>query len=119
MVAGFTEDLDSEDESSGARPVTKHVHKVENNSEQKNKPVRRAVPTTVEITSSEEERDEEQQQRNEIGKDKTRKGKQSAKVPVTSPMSGPAADNIGLECAEVNDWLNSPDADPKVKRNFT
>ena len=136
MVAGFAEDIDSEDES--ATPViTNHINEEQNATEHLRKPQKQTAAVTVELTSSEEEEEEEEEEdksddeeEKRIEREKKEKeeekanAKQKAKsesvklkldMPVKSLITDePAVDGFGLATDVVDDWLNSPDTDPKV-----
>ena len=135
MVAGFAEDIDSEDESA-APAITNHIsEELDNSREHFTKSNKPPAAVTVELTSSEEEveedkSDDEEEKRIEREKrekeQEKAKAKQKAKsesvelkleMPVKSlMMDEPAAvDGIGLGTEDVDDWLNSPDSDPKVR----
>ena len=132
MVAGFAEDIDSEDES--ATPViTNHINEEQNATEHLRKPQKQTAAVTVELSSSEEEEEEDksddeeekriEQEKKEKEEEKA-KAKQKAKsesvklkldMPVKSLITDePAVDGFGLATDVVDDWLNSPDTDPKV-----
>ena len=133
MVAGFAEDIDSEDEPT--TPVNaNHVNEEFNNKEQFRTPKKPSTAVNIELTSSEEEEDEEykrneeeeerkerekKRKEEERGKEKHKEGSESVKlkleIPVKSLMTEePAVDGLGLGTEDVDDWLNSPDSDPKV-----
>lgn len=131
MVAGFAEDIDSEDEPT-TPVIANHVNEELNSKEQFTTPQRPAAAVNVELTSSEEEEDEEYRQnqeeemterekmRKEESKGKHKEGSETVKLklemPVKSSMTEePAVDGIGLGTEDVDDWLNSPDSDPKVR----
>ena len=133
MVAGFAEDIDSEDENSTPM-TTNHINEDLSSRNIAKKPKKPTEAITVELTSSEEEEkedksDEEEkihekekmEKENERTKAKTEKeGKIETvqlklEMPVSSSsMMEPAVDGIGLGDKDVDDWLNSPDLDPKV-----
>ena len=136
MVAGFAEDLDSEDESTV--PVTTNHINEDLDSRGVTRPPKKLPTTavTVELTSSSEEdekedkNDEEEKRKererrekeNERTKAKKDKGvkSESANLKLEMPVDSssgmvPAVDGIVLGTEEVDDWLNSPDTDPKVQ----
>ena len=133
MVAGVAEDIDSEDET--ATPaIVNHVNEESNSREQFTTPKKPAAAVNVELTSSEEEEEEEykrNQEEERKERDNRRKKEDRAKekhneggetvelkleMPVKSLMTEePAVDGIGLGTENVDDWLNSPDSDPKVR----
>lgn len=134
MVAGFTEDIDSEDESA-APVITNHISEELNSREHLRKPKKPTAAVTVELTSSEEEEEEEDKSDDEekrIEREKREKeeekvkAKQKAKsetvqlkleMPVKSLLTDePAVDGVGIATDDVDDWLNSPDSDPKVQK---
>ncbi|XP_078357659.1 rab-like protein 6 [Oculina patagonica] len=131
MVAGFAEDIDSEDES--ATPViTNHMSEELNIREHLTKPKKPSAAVTVELTSSEEEEEEDKSDEEDkrIEREKREKEEEKAKakqkaksqtvelkleMPVKSLLTDePAVDGIGIGSDDVDDWLNSPDSDPKI-----
>jgi len=131
MVAGFAEDIDSEDEPT-TPVIANHVNEESNSKEQFTTPQRPAAAVNVELTSSEEEEDEEYRQnqeeertqrekkRKEESKDKYKEGSETVKLKLEMPVKSlmteePAVDGIGLGTEDVDDWMNSPDSDPKVR----
>ena len=136
MVAGFAEDIDSEDEP--ATPViANHVNEESNSKEQFRTPKKPSAAVNVELTSSEEEEEEEEEEnkRNqeeerkerekrrkeeERGNEKHTEGSETVKLKLNMPLMSvmteePAGDGLGLGTEDVDDWLNSPDTDPKVR----
>lgn len=133
MVAGFAEDIDSEDEPT--TPVTaNHVNEELNNKEQFRTPNKPFTAVNVELTSSEEEEDEEYRRNEEEeerkerekkrkeedrGKEKHKEGSETVRLKLEMPVKSlmteePVVDGLGLGTEGVDDWLNSPDSDPKV-----
>lgn len=136
MVAGFTEDIESEDES--ATPViTNHINEAVNNREHFRTPKKPTAAVTVEITSSEDEEEEQEdddEEEKRIEREKREKREkeeerikakrkvesETLKLKLEMPVKSlrtpePAVDGVGLESEDVDDWLNSPDSDPKVQ----
>lgn len=133
MVAGFAEDIDSEDEPT-TPVIANHVNKESNSKEQLTTPNRPSIAANVELTSSEEEEDEEYKRNEEEerkdrektrkeegrGKEKQRQGSETVKLKLVMPVKSsvteePAVDGLDLGTEDVDDWLNSPDSDPKVR----
>ena len=130
MVAGFAEDIDSEDDSV-APAVTNHIDDDLDKNQIAKKPQKPSAAIVVELTSSEEEDNEdnnsdeerENESKRENGRSKEKKGNDAGNEGVTlkiempvssaSPMQ-PVEDGFGLGTEDVDDWLNSPDTDPKV-----
>ena len=131
MVAGFTEDIDSEDESPMS-PIANHINEDLNSSELTSTNTKPNAVVTVELTSSEEDeedvRSDEEEKRNakeERGrKDDRTKVKEdkeiksdSAKLILEMPDKSwmkTQVDGFRLGTEDVDDWLNSPASDPKV-----
>ena len=131
MVAGFAEDIDSEDEPT-TPAIANYVNEESNSKEQLRTPQRPAAAVNVELTSSEEEEDEEYRQnqeeertqrekkRKEESKYKQKEGGETVKLKLEMPVKSlmteePVVDGIGLGTEDVDDWLNSPDSDAKVR----
>ena len=129
MVAGFAEDIDSEDDSV-APAVTNHINDDLDKNQIAKKPQKPSAAIAVELTSSEEEDNEDNsdeerknESKRENGRSKEKKGNEARDKGVTlkiempvssaSPMQ-PVEDGFGLGTDNVDDWLNSPDTDPKV-----
>ena len=132
MVAGFAEDIDSEDETT-MPTLTNHVNDDINSGEQ-TWTKRPSAVVTVELTSSEEEEkedrsDEEEKQSERVKREKGNERikikedgeiesetvKLNLEIPVNSSVMDAAVDGFGLGTEDVDDWLNSPDSDPKVQ----
>lgn len=132
MVAGFAEDIDSEDESAMS-PITNHINEDLNSSELTSTNTKPNAVITVELTSSEEDekdvRSDEEEKRNAKGKggkkddrtkvkeDKETKDdstKFNLEIPDKSWMKT-EVDGFNLGTEDVDDWLNSPDSDLKVQ----
>ena len=132
MVAGFAEDIDSEDEPT-TPIIANHINEELNNKEQFRTPKKPVTAVNVELTSSEEEEDEEykrneeeerrerekKRKEEESGKEKHKDGSETVKLKLEMPVKSlmteePALDGLGLGTGDVDDWLNSPDSDPKV-----
>ena len=133
MVAGFAEDIDSEDEN--FTPVTtNHINEDLNSRGIAKRPKKPTAAITVELTSSEEEEEEDksdeeekimenekmekENERTEAKKEEEGK-KESVKLKLEMPVSSssvmePTVDGFGHEDEVVDDWLNSPDSEPKV-----
>lgn len=131
MVAGFAEDIDSEDESAMS-PITNHLNEDLNSSELTSTNTKPNAVVTVELTSSEEDekdvRSDEEEKRNakekggekddrtKVKKDKETKNdstKFNLEIPDKSWMKT-EVDGFNLGTEDVDDWLNSPNSDPKV-----
>lgn len=131
MVAGFAEDIDSDDED--ITPVVNNHVDEELDDDPFTTPKKSNTALTVELTSSEEDKeDEEDKVEVEKRNDGMRKGKEELKteetqkresgsmklgfeIPAKSLMTEePVVDGLGLATDDVDDWLNSPDTDPKV-----
>ena len=129
MVAGFAEDIDSEDDSV-APAVTNHIDDDLDEKQIAKKPQKPSAAIAVELTSSEEEdnednsdEDRKKESKKENGRSREKKGNEAGnegltlklEMPVSSvsPMQ-PVEDGFGLGTEDVDDWLNSPDTDPKV-----
>lgn len=131
MVAGFAEDLDSDDENIPA-VITNHVDE-----ELDDDPFTTAKKSntvlSVELTSSEEdEKDEEEtvevEKRNDRvtkeneeqrTKEKQQRDSRSLTLGLEMPDKSllteePVVDGLGFAAEDVDDWLNSPDSDPKI-----
>lgn len=133
MVAGFAEDIDSEDET--ATPaIVNHVSEESDSREQFRTPKKPTAAVNVELTSSEDGEEEEYKRNQEEGrkeeekrrkeedraKEKHKEGSETVKLKLEMPVKSlmieePAVDGIGLGTEDVDDWLNSPDSDPKVR----
>ena len=132
MVAGFAEDIDSEDETT-VLALTNHVNDGIN-SRELTRTNRLSAVVTVELTSSEEEEkeegnDEEEKQSERVKREKgndrinikedeeieSETVELSLEIPVKSFVMDSAVDGFGLGTEDVDDWLNSPDSDPKVQ----
>lgn len=127
MVAGFAEDLDSEDEST---TVTAAIAKqIENsNVNYPSKTGGKAVVVSVDLTSSEEEEiveksdDEKEWEKNEDERSTDKEDKESKsngvklskEMPAISSWTGTSIDGFGPGAEGFDDWLNSPGADLKV-----
>ena len=137
MVAGFAEDIDSEDES--AIPVvTNHVNEDLSSRELARASKKPPAAVTVESSSSEEEEKEDESDEEEKRKERERREREnertkakkdremkneSAKLKLEMPVNSssgmePVVDGFGLGTEDVDDWLNSPDSDPKVRMRF-
>lgn len=133
MVAGFAEDIDSEDEPT-TPVIANHVNEESNSKEQLRTPKKPSAALNVELTSSEEEKDEEYKRNQEEerkerekrrkeedrGKEKHNEGSETVELKLEMPVKSlmteePAVDGLGLGTEDVDDWLNSPDSDPKVR----
>lgn len=131
MVAGFAEDIDSDDED--VTPVVNNHVDEELDDDPFTTPKKSNTALTVELTSSEEDiEDEEDKVEVEKRNDGMKKGKEELKtdetqkresgsmklgfeIPVKSLMTEePVVDGLGLATDDVDDWLNSPDTNPKV-----
>lgn len=131
MVAGFAEDIDSDDED--ITPVVNNHVDEELDDDPFTTPKKSNTALTVELTSSEEDiEDEEDKVEVEKRNDGMKKGKEELKtdetqkresgsmklgfeIPVKSLMTEePVVDGLGLATDDVDDWLNSPDANPKT-----
>ena len=131
MVAGFAEDIDSEDDTT-VQTLTNHVNDDINSGDQ-TRTKRPSAVVTVELTSSEEEEkedrsDQDEKQNETVKRDKGNEGfkvkedgeiesetvKLKLEIPVNSSVMDAAVDGFGLGTEDVDDWLNSPDSDPKV-----
>lgn len=129
MVAGFAEDIDSEDDSV-APAVTNHIDDDLDEKQIAKKPQKPSAAIAVELTSSEEEdnednsdEDRKKESKKENGRSREKKGNEAGNEGVTlklempvssaSPMQ-PVEDGFGLGTEDVDDWLNSPDTDPKI-----
>lgn len=134
MVAGFAEDIDSQDEPT-TPVIANHINEELNNKEHFRTPKKPSAAVNVELTSSEEDEDEDEEyKRNEEEERKEREKKRKEEersnekhkeaseivklkldMPVKSLMTEePAVDGLGLGTGDVDDWLNSPDSDPKI-----
>lgn len=137
MVAGFAEDIDSEDEPT-TPVIANHVNEELNNKEQFRTPNKPFTAVNVELTSSEEEEDEEykrneeeeeeeeerkerekKRKEEERGKEKQKERSETVRLKLEMPVKSlmteePVVDGLGLGTEDVNDWLNSPDSDPKI-----
>ena len=129
MVAGFAEDIDSEDDSV-APAVTNHINDELDENQIAKKPQKPSAAIAVELTSSEEEENEDnsdgetkKQNKRENGRSKEKKGNAAGNEGVTlkleMPISSvspiqPAEDGFGRGTEDIDDWLTSPDTDPKV-----
>ena len=132
MVAGFAEDIDSEDEPT-TPVIANHVNEESNDIEQFRTPKKPSTAVNVELTSSEEEEDEEykrnedeerrerekKRKEEERGKEKHKEGSETVRLKLEMPLKSsmteePVVDGLGLGAEVVDDWLNSPDSDPKV-----
>jgi len=133
MVAGFAEDIDSEDEPT-TPVIPNHVNEESNSEEELTTPKKPPAAANVELTSSEEEEDEEYKRNEEEerkdrektrkeedrGKEKHREGSETVKLKLEMPVKStttkePDVDGLDLGAEDVDDWLNSPDSDPKVR----
>ena len=129
MVAGFAEDIDSEDDSV-APAVTNHIDDDLDEKQIAKKPQKPSAAIAAELTSSEEEENEDNSDedrkkgsKRENERSREKKGNEAGNEGVTlklempvssaSPML-PVEDGFGLGSEDVDDWLNSPDTDPKV-----
>ena len=120
MVAGFAEDIDSDDED--ITPVVNNHVDEELDDDPFTTPKKSNTALTVELTSSEEDKeDEEDKVEVEKRNDGMKKEKEELRlklgfeIPVKSLMTEePVVDGLGLATNDVDDWLNSPDTDPKV-----
>ena len=134
MVAGFAEDIDSEDENATS-VITNHVNEGLNVVDPFTTPTK-PTALTVEVTSSEEEEEEEEDEEDKIEeekrnervkrekeeqrtKDEQKRESGSLKLTLEMPAKPliterPVVDGLGLGTDDVDDWLNSPDSDPKV-----
>lgn len=137
MVAGFAEDIDSEDESTTVSAAI--AKKIENsNVSYPSQTVDKAVVVSVDLTSSEEEeiveKSDDEKERNEkewkkneddrstVKEDKESKSngvKLSKEMPAISSWTGTSIDGFGPGTEGFDDWLNSPDADLKVRIKAT
>ncbi|XP_068694737.1 rab-like protein 6 isoform X1 [Montipora foliosa] len=133
MVAGFAEDIDSDDETAVSAAMTNHVEdfNMKNPLRTVTKP---SAVVTVNLTSSEEEEEEEksdeepkgneskkmenEDKRTEIKefkKEPPSNGlKMNLKMPDSASTTQATIDSFSPIKADVDDWLNSPDTDPKV-----
>ena len=135
MVAGFADDIDSEDEPT-TPVIANHVNEESNSKEQFRTPKETSAAVNVELTSSEEEEEEEEDEEEEYRPNQEEERKEAEKktkeekhkersetvklkleMPVKSLLTDkePAVDGLGLGTEDVDDWLNSPDSDPKVR----
>lgn len=133
MVAGFAEDIDSEDES--AIPVvTNHVNEDLSSRDLARASKKPPAAVTVESSASEEEEKEDESDEEEKRKERERREREnertkakkdremkneSAKLKLEMPVNSssgmePVVDGFGLGTEDVDDWLNSPDSDPKI-----
>lgn len=125
MVAGFAEDLDSEDESTTVSAAI--ANQIEDsNINYTSKTVGKTVVVSVDLTSSEEEEiveksdDEKEWEKNEDERSTDKEHKESngvklsKEMPAISSWTGTSIDGFGPGAEGFDDWLNSPDADLKV-----
>ncbi|XP_074636936.1 rab-like protein 6 isoform X2 [Acropora palmata] len=132
MVAGFAEDIDSEDESTTVSAAI--ANEIEDsNVNYPSKTVGKAVVVSVDLTSSEEEeiveksddekeRNEKEWKKNEDERSTDKEDKESKsngvklnkEMPAISSWTGTSIDGFGPGAEGFDDWLNSPDADLKV-----
>lgn len=132
MVAGFAEDIDSEDESTTVSAAI--AKKIENsNVSYPSQTVDKAVVVSVDLTSSEEEeiveksddekeRNEKEWKKNEDDRSTDKEDKESKsngvklskEMPAFSSWTGTSIDGFGPGAEGFDDWLNSPGADLKV-----
>lgn len=132
MVAGFAEDLDSEDESTTVS--TAIANQIEDSIiNYPSKTVGKAVVVSVDLTSSEEEEiveksdDEKEWEKNEDERSTDKEDKESKsngvklskEMPAISSWTGTSIDGFGPGAEGFDDWLNSPDADLKVRIKAT
>ena len=137
MVARFAEDIDSEDESTTvSAAIANYIE--DSNINYPLKAVDKAVVVSVDLTSSEEEekveksddekeRNEKEWKKNEDERSTNKEGKKSKsngvklsmEVPANSSWTGTSIDGLGPGAEDVDDWLNSPDADFKVRIKAT
>lgn len=137
MVAGFAEDLDSEDESTTVTAAI--ANQIENsNVNYPSKTVGKAVVVSVDLTSSEEEeiveksddekeRNEKEWEKNEDERSTDKEDKESKsngvklskEMPAISSWTGTSIDGFGPGAEGFDDWLNSPGADLKVRIKAT
>lgn len=137
MVAGFAEDIDSEDESTTvSAAITNQIE--DPNINYPSKTAGKAVVVSVDLTSSEEEeiveksddekeRNEKEWKKNEDERstnkeDKERKSngmKLSKEMPAISSSTGTSIDGFSPGPEGFDDWLNTPDADLKVRIKAT
>lgn len=132
MVAGFAEDIDSEDEPT-TPVIANHINEELNNKDHFRTPTKPSTAVDVELTSSEEDEDEEykrneeedrketekKRKEEERSKEKHKEASETVKLKLDMPVKSlmteePAVDGLGLGTEVVDDWLNSPDSDPKV-----
>ena len=112
MVAGFAEDIESEDEDvQPSRPLQSAVNHVHSSAKPNDQP--KPVVAAIELTSSEEERGEEEDEEEEEDGKKWRKKEMKASRPADLQLTQDIAD-FSFANDEVSSWLNSPDIEPEV-----
>ena len=126
MVAGFAEELDDDD----LKPSVKNPVAMNHNLDQSDdsdvpepEPRKTLQPVVLNVqdltSSSEDERAKADEMEKEKEKEKEKKDKKKVKNKKGKPADlvvAPVTEDLGFGAGDVDNWLNSPELEPKVRK---
>ena len=119
MVSGFAEDLDDDDLIPSSKHPVSINHAIDQSEDsdvtepQPTKPLKPAILDVQDLSSSEEDSTNVEEQKRKKEEEKKKKVKKSKEKPVELVIKQPTED-FKFGTGSVDDWLNSPDLEPKV-----